>query len=114
MAKYYLNKISASVYSINAGTTRVGHVIFKDAKFNAKITRGEHTVTAVAYTAREAFREVVAGQNRIAICGENDAAKAAATLQRQNDELARNVAAKNKLLEGTGLRYVTRRRRVTI
>jgi hypothetical protein len=87
-----LEKISPSTYRISRGRERAGHVLVRDGVFNAKITVGEQAVTAQAASAGDAFRDVVAQANRILICGENDADKAAAVLARETEE--RNAAVK--------------------
>jgi hypothetical protein len=87
-----LEKISASVYRISRGRDRAGHVLLKDGAFAGKITVGDQAVTATAATAGDAFREVVAQANRILICGENNADKAAAVLERRVEE--RNAAVR--------------------
>jgi hypothetical protein len=112
-----LEKISASVYRISRGRDRAGHVLLKDGAFAGKITVGDQAVTATAATAGDAFREVVAQANRILICGENNADKAAAVLERRVEE--RNAAVRrmaddlNYIAEQTGRPpvVVVRRRR---
>jgi hypothetical protein len=112
-----LEKISASVYRIARGRDRAGHVLAKDGLFNGKIEVEGQTVTAErAATAGDAFREVVAQANRILICGENDAVKAAAVLKQQteahNESVRRTADDLNYIAEQMGKApVVTVRRR---
>ena len=111
-----LEKISASVYRIQRGRERAGHVLLKDGVYAAKITvTAEQVVTAQAASAGDAFREVVTQANRILICGENNAELAEATLRRQVEE--RNARVRqmaddfNFIAEQTGGPRVEVRRR---
>jgi hypothetical protein len=113
-----LEKVSASVYRINRGRSRAGHVLLKDGTYQGKIEVEGQVVRSEASTSRDAFHEVVAQANRILICGENDATKAAAVLDKRRDD--HNAAVRktaddlNWIADQVGrprIQVVTRRRR---
>ena len=91
--RYVLKPLATDNYEIRRGRTRAGFV--------RRITSGEKAGQCVARIGDEivfgpdpkaAFREIVTVANRIALCGENDHAKAVAALDARNAATARENA----------------------
>jgi hypothetical protein len=85
MANYILKQFTADTYQITCARAGVGKV-WRTA--NGALA-GRLTVKGRQYTAegddtRTVFRDLVAQANRVALCGENDAAKAAEALAKHN------------------------------
>ena len=107
--KYYMKPISASLYALQRSRTRIGQV--------CKNSDGKWVATAekqsvAADTPRTAFHGLVQKLNRISLCGEDNAKKAATAVHERNEEVRREVEEINR---AAGLRIArTRSRRVNI
>lgn len=92
MANYLLKPMTNTSAKIVLGR--------KDVGFVRQITSGENTgkwigriddEMVIKNTQRDAFYEIVAVRNRIALCGVNDRAKASEALQKRNERVAQET-----------------------
>ena len=95
---FIMKPCTETIHFIYSGRSKVGSVVLRNGSWMGKI--GEHTATAA--TARAAFLDVVRICNRVALCGENDAAKARAALAENNAAVRAEAAAINDLLSISG------------
>lgn len=108
MSNFIMKQVSTDVYEIRLARAVVGRIWknFKDGNFNGRLdTSKKKNILSSATSAEDVFYDLVRQSNRIAICGENDARKAAQALAERNakvqEDAMKAANAWNMVVAGT-------------
>jgi hypothetical protein len=104
---YILKRLSPSVFVIRHQRVQIGRIVEKhDHSGGYAIARfNKSTVEATCSTPQQAFEEIAAACNRIAVCGVNDRAKAEAAIDERNAEVMRRARENPLIRVRSGRRF---------